>query len=210
MRLSLNHKLYLVIAALTVLLAVLMSMSRSQKKQEAQREKEEQEMLVERTMEQLSGMKRTGKLTTVRYTFSKAAKAGGSKILFGWEIGSKSYLKPYTVYVEAGVDMTKYDTESVKIDPKEKTISLVLPKTEVFLINMTEDNTRQVNNSSSGFAFKFDAKETLSIDQKAEKQIKESIAKDPELLVLAKENATRYFTTVLTHLGYESVQIQFK
>jgi len=210
MRLSLNHKLYLVIAALAILLVTLMSISSTQKKEDIKKQKEEQALLVERTKEQLSGMKRTGKLTTVRYTLSKAAKAGGSKILFGFEIGSKNYIKPYTVYVEAGVDMTKYDTESVKIDPEGKSISLTLPKTEVFLINMTEDKNRQVNNTSSGFAFKFDAKETLSIDQKAEEQIKQSIARDPQLLVLAKDNATRYFTTILSHLGYENIEIQYK
>ena len=90
-------------------------------------------------------LRQVAELGTVQYTVQKVVSNSDET----WQIfGDRKILFSFRAVIKAGIDMDKFDAESVRIseDKKEKTksISLVLPQPEILSYNIQPDDVKMI------------------------------------------------------------------
>ena len=90
-------------------------------------------------------IRQVSELGTVQYTVQKVVSNSDET----WQIfGNRKILFSFKAVIKAGIDMDKFDTESVRIsvDKKHKTksIALVLPQPEVLSYNIRPDDVKMI------------------------------------------------------------------
>ena len=167
--------------------------------------KEEKESAWQQRIRQVS------ELGTVQYTVQKVVSNSDET----WQIfGNRKILFSFKAVIKAGIDMDKFDTESVRIsvDKKHKTksISLVLPQPEVFSYNICPDDVKMIYSQVSFLRTEYSNEERNAIETKGEIELKEDKELKEMILKDARQNAALFMETLLRQNGFTNVTITFK
>ena len=114
-------------------------------------------------------IRQVSELGTVQYTVQKVVSNSDET----WQIfGNRKILFSFKAIIKAGIDMDKFDAESVRIsvDKKHKTksISLVLPQPEVLSYNICPDDVKMIYNQVSFLRTEYSNEERNAIQRKGD------------------------------------------
>ena len=167
--------------------------------------KEEKESAWQQRIRQVS------ELGTVQYTVQKVVSNSDET----WQLfGNRKILFSFKAVIKAGIDMDKFDTESVRIsvDKKHKTksISLVLPQPEVLSYNICPDDVKVIYHQVSFLRTEYSNEERNAIETKGEMELKEDRELTDMILKDARQNAALFMEMLLRQNGFTNVAITFK
>ena len=152
----------------------------------------------------VQSMAESSELGAVEYKVKKIVKTNDEQ---WYSVGNRQILFQSTAYLKAGVKLDNFSPEDVKIEGK--TVTVTLPKAELLSFNMPVDETQTVFENYGFFRSKFSADEQNHILELGEKDIREDV---PNLGILedAEKNVKEIFTAMLTQMGFETININFK
>ena len=156
-------------------------------------------------------LKQVAELGTVQYTVQKVVSNSDET----WQIfGDRKILFSFRAVIKAGIDMDKFDAESVRIseDKKEKTksISLVLPQPEILSYNIQPDDVKMIYNQVSFLRTEYTNEERDAIVSKGEMELKVDRELTDMILKDARQNAAMFMEMLLRENGFSDVTITFK
>lgn len=148
-------------------------------------------------------MAETGELGTVEYTIRKIIKTNDKQ---WYKYGDRKILFVSTAFLKAGINLDGFSANNVVIDGKNATVTL--PHAELLSFNMPAEETQLAWAYYSTFRDEYKEEERNQILRLGEQNILEAV---PELGILqdAEKNAEELFTTMLTQMGFEKVNIVF-
>lgn len=151
-------------------------------------------------------MTEMSELGTVEYTIKKIIKADDA---IWYKYGDRKILYQSTAYLKAGIDMSGFKSEDVKLDKENGTISVTFPQAKVLSFNMPLDEIKLEYCRVSGFRQNFTPEERLDLKQQAEAAIREDI---PNMGILndAEKNAKEFFSAMFSQFGYDTINVEFK
>lgn len=156
-------------------------------------------------------IRQVSELGTVQYTVQKVVSNSDET----WQIfGNRKILFSFKAIIKAGIDMDKFDAESVRIsvDKKRKTksISLVLPQPEVLSYNICPDDVKMIYSQVSFLRTEYSNEERNAIERKGEMELKEDKELTDMILKDARQNAALFMEMLLHENGFTNVKISFK
>ena len=156
-------------------------------------------------------IRQVSELGTVQYTVQKVVSNSDET----WQIfGNRKILFSFKAVIKAGINMDKFDTESVRIsvDKKHKTksISLVLPQPEVLSYNIRPDDVEMIYSQVSFLRTEYTNEERNAIETKGEMELKEDKELTEMILKDARQNAAMFMEMLLHNNGFTNVTITFK
>lgn len=156
-------------------------------------------------------LRQVAELGTVQYTVQKVVSNSDET----WQIfGDRKILFSFRAVIKAGIDMDKFDAESVRIseDKKEKTksISLVLPQPEILSYNIQPDDVKMIYNQVSFLRTEYTNEERDAIVSKGEMELKVDRELTDMILRDARQNAAMFMEMLLRENGFSDVTITFK
>lgn len=156
-------------------------------------------------------IRQVSELGTVQYTVQKVVSNSDET----WQIfGNRKILFSFKAIIKAGIDMDKFDAESVRIsvDKKHKTksISLVLPQPEVLSYNICPDDVKMIYSQVSFLRTEYSNEERNAIERKGEMELKEDKELTDMILKDARQNAALFMEMLLHENGFTNVKISFK
>ena len=156
-------------------------------------------------------IRQVAELGTVQYTVQKVVSNSDET----WQIfGNRKILFSFKAVIKAGIDMDKFDAESVRIseDKKNKTksISLVLPQPEVLSYNIRPDDIKMIYNQVSFLRTEYTNEERDAIVSKGEMELKVDKELTDMILKDARQNAAMFMEMLLRENGFTDVSITFK
>ena len=156
-------------------------------------------------------IRQVSELGTVQYTVQKVVSNSDET----WQLfGNRKILFSFKAVIKAGIDMDKFDTESVRIsvDKKHKTksISLVLPQPEVLSYNICPDDVKVIYHQVSFLRTEYSNEERNAIETKGEMELKEDKELTDMILKDARQNAALFMEMLLRENGFTNVTITFK
>ena len=156
-------------------------------------------------------IRQVSELGTVQYTVQKVVSNSDET----WQLfGNRKILFSFKAVIKAGIDMDKFDTESVRIsvDKKHKTksISLVLPQPEVLSYNICPDDVKMIYSQVSFLRTEYSNEERNAIETKGEIELKEDKELTDMILKDARQNAAIFMEMLLRQNGFTNVKIFFK
>ena len=156
-------------------------------------------------------MRQVAELGTVQYTVQKVVSNSDES----WQIfGNRKILFSFKAVIKAGIDMEKFDAESVRIseNTKEKTksITMVLPQPEVLSYNIRPDDVKVIYNQVSLLRTEYTSEERDAIVTKGEYELKQDKELTDMILKDARQNAALFMEMLLRENGFTDVTITFK
>ena len=156
-------------------------------------------------------IRQVSELGTVQYTVQKVVSNSDET----WQVfGDRKILFTFKAVIKAGIDMDKFDAESVRIsvDKKHKTksISLVLPQPEVLSYNISPDDVKMIYNQVSFLRTEYSNEERNAIERKGEMELKADQELTDMILKDARQNAAIFMEMLLRENGFTNVTITFK
>lgn len=156
-------------------------------------------------------IRQVSELGTVQYTVQKVVSNSDET----WQIfGNRKILFSFKAIIKAGIDMDKFDAESVciSVDKKHKTksISLVLPQPEVLSYNICPDDVKMIYSQVSFLRTEYSNEERNAIERKGEMELKEDKELTDMILKDARQNAAMFMEMLLHENGFTNVKISFK
>ena len=156
-------------------------------------------------------IRQVSELGTVQYSVQKVVSNSDET----WQVfGNRKILFSFKAVIKAGIDMDKFDTESVRIsvDKKHKTksISLVLPQPEVLSYNICPDDVKMIYSQVSFLRTEYSNEERNAIETKGEMELKEDKELTDMILKDARQNAAMFIEMLLRQNGFTNVKITFK
>lgn len=156
-------------------------------------------------------LRQVAELGTVQYTVQKVVSNSDET----WQIfGDRKILFSFKAVIKAGIDMDKFDAESVRIseDKKNKTksISLELPQPEVLSYNIRPDDVKEIYNQVSFLRTEYTNEERDAIVSKGEMELKVDKELTDMILKDARQNAAMFMEMLLHENGFTDVSITFK
>jgi hypothetical protein len=143
------------------------------------------------------------RLETVVYAMDKIVSGGyESKYLPRFLAGDRILLIVYGD-VTAGVDLSRIEADSVRIE--DRSVTLTLPAAEIFSTRIDNERTRVYSRETGLFSAVDPALET-EVRKEAERQIRQA-ALDSGVLQAAIVNARHTLEAFLRGLGFERVEI---
>ena len=105
--------------------------------------------------------------------------------------------------------MGKLDASKIVVDEAKKSIVITLPKAELLALNMPPDKSVLAYENVATFRSNFSSKEKNHLLQLGEKSIREDV---PNLGILsdAEKNASSFFKSLLSQLGFEIITVKFE
>ena len=145
-------------------------------------------------------------LGTVEYTVKKLIKCDDD---IWYKYGDRKIILSGVAYLKAGIDMTRFDPDKVRIDRGANTISVTLPKAELLSFNMPVERIKQEFERVSGLRWNFSSEELLRLKQQGEAAVRADV---PGMGILedAEKNAKEFFEALFSGLGYEKVNVDFE
>ena len=153
--------------------------------------------------EKFSTLTEMAEIGTVEYTISKIIKASDTKF---YTIGDRKILFSCSATMKAGIDMTNFSADQVKIKDKEITINL--PKPRVLSFNMPPEKAHLEYQKVGSLRFDFTAEDRNNLLRQGE----EAILADAEnlgILADAEVNAKMFFEALLAQVGFEKIKVVF-
>ena len=156
-------------------------------------------------------IRQVSELGTVQYTVQKVVSNSDET----WQIfGNRKILFSFKAIIKAGIDMDKFDAESVRISVdkkhKNKSISLVLPQPEVLSYNICPDDVKMIYSQVSFLRTEYSNEERNAIERKGEMELKEDKELTDMILKDARQNAALFMEMLLHENGFTNVKISFK
>jgi hypothetical protein len=164
----------------------------------------QEEKLLERKTENI--LKELGGLGTVEYVVSKIVKANDNATWY--KFGDRKILFTCKAYLKAGIDLSELPKDSIQIDARQKSISLVLPKAKLLSYNMKPDDIHLVYEKTALVRSSFSNAERDDVMAQGEKNIKESIA-ELGILTDAENNAKMFLEAFLKQAGFKQINMKF-
>ena len=156
-------------------------------------------------------IRQVSELGTVQYTVQKVVSNSDET----WQVfGNRKILFSFKAVIKAGIDMDKFDAESVRInvDKKHKTksISLVLPQPEVLSYNISPDDVKMIYNQVSFLRTEYSNEERNAIERKGEVELKADKELTDMILKDARQNAAMFMELLLRENGFTNVKVTFQ
>lgn len=156
-------------------------------------------------------IRQVSELGTVQYTVQKVVSNSDET----WQVfGNRKILFSFKAVIKAGIDMDKFDAESVRInvDKKHKTksISLVLPQPEVLSYNISPDDVKMIYNQVSFLRTEYSNEERNAIERKGEAELKADKELTDMILKDARQNAAMFMELLLRENGFTNVKVTFQ
>ena len=162
--------------------------------------------LQKQAQERLYTLSEAGGLSTAEFTVTKILKASDYS---WWKIGERKILISCKAFLEAGVDMTRYDASKTKINADGKAIRLTLPEVELLSFNIPADQIEVAYERVTGMRSDFSPEDKNNILRQGEADIRADIP-NLGILAVAKTNTVSFFTSMLKEMGFETVEIDFE
>jgi len=156
----------------------------------------------------VKGIQRLDRLATVRFNESVViTKESGGKGLRQLLTGEKLILVAEG-NVEAGIDLSALGRGDVRVDDKNKSVTIDLPQPQLFSASLDEKHTR-VYDQDMGLMPRINLSEDLAEEARdeAQDQLLEAARKD-DILDYAERNAEDSIRSFVTTLGFEEVQFE--
>lgn len=170
--------------------------------------KQEPQVSLEQKLNQkMSEMTEIAELSSVEYTVTKVVKASDDASWY--KVGNRKILFNCTAYLKAGIDLNKLDMSKIIVDEEKKSVVLTLPKAELLSLNMPPDESTLAYENIATFRSKFTTAEKNRILQLGEKSIQNDIP-NMGILADAEKNASSFFKSLLSQLGFEIITIKFE
>lgn len=144
-------------------------------------------------------------LGSVEYTISKIIAVDNDVL---YKIGDRKVLFSSLSTMKAGVDLSNFCADSVKVNAAKKAITINLPKPKIIAFNMPAENIRLEYSKSGFFRSDFSAEERNEILKQGE----EAILKDAEEIGIfeeAEKNVKLMFETLLAGTDYKEINVVF-
>ena len=155
----------------------------------------------------LDKIKSEKQLGLVEYEVRKIVKG---KDKSWYPFSGKSLLCSCKAYLKAGIDLENFNPMTdVTVDEEASMITIVLPSPTLLSLNMPVDSIDVQFERKEVLTKAFKLAQINDMLRQGETQIHESV---PELGILddARRNARQFFEPLFRHLGFTSVQIDFK
>ena len=155
-------------------------------------------------IEALSSVKELG---LVEYRVRKIVKANDEGEWY--KLGERKILFSCTAYLKAGIDLGSFTLSDVNMDRETGTVTVTLPHATLLSVNIPASEIRQEYDQVTLLRSSFSAQERNLLLRQGERQIRESV---PSLGILekAEENATLFFTSLFSKMGFNTVEVKFK
>jgi uncharacterized protein DUF4230 len=156
----------------------------------------------------VKGIQRLDRLATVRFNESVViTKESGGKGLRQLLTGEKLILVAEGD-VEAGIDLSSLDRGDVRVDDKNKSVTIDLPQPQLFSASLDEKHTR-VYDQDMGLMPRINPSEDLAEEARgeAQDQLLEAARKD-DILDYAERNAEGSIRSFVSTLGFEEVRFE--
>ena len=124
--------------------------------------------------------------------------------------GDKMILCSCKAYLKAGIDLEGFNPMTdVTVNEDESMITLLLPSPTLLSLNMPVDSIDVRYQKKEVLSKPFTLAQINDMLRQGEDQIRESV---PELGILddARRNARQFFEPLFKHLGFTTVQVNFK
>lgn len=147
----------------------------------------------------------SAELGSVEYTISKIIAVDHD--LF-YKIGERKVLFSTLSTMKAGVDLSAFCADSVKIDSKNGIIDIRLPKAKVLAFNMPAENIVMEYSKTGRLRSEFTAEERNEILKQGE----EAILNDAEKIGILKDaenNVRTIFESLLAGANFKEINITF-
>lgn len=147
----------------------------------------------------------TAELCTVEYTITKVVKADDKATWF--KFGDRKILFTAKATMKAGISLNDMNNIKARIDNEQKSIVLTLPEPKILSFNMSPQDTHLEYEVVSLTRFNFDNAERNALLRQAEEDIRAD--SNIDILKDAKTNATAFFRTLLSQIGFEDIEIRY-
>jgi len=144
------------------------------------------------------------RLETVQYSMEKVITAESAQGAFGFLVGDKILFVAHGVVI-AGVDLSKMDEQSLRVD--NNVLKVKLPEPEIFVATLDNEKS-YVYDRSTGILTKGNVTLESLARQTAEAEIRKAVIEDG-ILVTAKQNAENYLYRLLRQLGFGEVIFEY-
>ena len=156
-------------------------------------------------------IKQVAELGTVQYTVQKIVSNSDET----WQIlGDRKIIVSIRAVLKAGLDMDKFDAESVRIseDKKKhtKSVSLELPQPEMLSYNIKPGDVKVLYNKVSFLRSEYKVEEREAIVAKGEWELKHDKELTEMILKDARLYAGVFMEMLLRQNGFTDVKITFK
>lgn len=162
--------------------------------------------LREKMNEKVSELTEMSELGTVEYKVTKVVKASDDPKWY--QFGDRKILFQCTAYLKAGIDLSKFDPSQIKVNESDKSVVITLPKAELLSFNIPPDEAKLAYEKVALTRFNFTAQERNLLLQQGEEDIRKDV---PNMGILqdAEKNATSFFKSLLSQIGFETVTVKF-
>jgi len=156
----------------------------------------------------VQGIQRLDQLSTVRFNESVViTKESGGEGIRQILTGEKLILVAEGD-VEAGLDLSNLNREDVRLNEKNKSVTIDLPQPQILSASLDEKHTR-VYDRDVGLVPRISPSESLAEEarDKAQDKLLEAARKD-DILIYAERNAEDSIRSFVTTLGFEEVRFR--
>lgn len=161
------------------------------------------ESIEDKMNKKLSEMSELSELGTVEYTISKIIKANDNSF---YTIGERKILFSCKATMKAGIDLSTFSPNNVKIEKATNSVVINLPKPKVLSFNMPADQIHLEYQKVGTLRSEFSAEDRNALLKQAEEAI---IADAPNLGILkdAEHNAKLFFDALFSQIGFENIVV---
>jgi len=147
-------------------------------------------------------------LATTEYTIAKVVKAEDFPSIFKGQIGDRKILYSCKIYLKAGIDLEKWNPDTIEVNELSKSISITLPHAELLSFNMPVEEQKLEYEKVGILRQDFKAGERNELLKQGEDSVREEIV-NMGILDDAERNTRDIFKASLLQLGYQTVNIKF-
>lgn len=164
------------------------------------------ETLADKMGRQFGTMTEMAELGTVEYTITKIVKANDEA---AYKFGDRKIVFSSRATMKAGINLSDFSIQDVRIDEKTKSAIVTLPKPELLAFNMPPEETHIVYQKIGTMRSNFSTAERLLLLSQGERAILNDI-ENLGILKDAEENARQFFVTMLAQAGFENITVKFQ
>ena len=161
--------------------------------------------LEEKMNHKFSTLQETAELGTVEYTIKKIIKSNDQTF---YSVGDRKILMSCKATMKAGINLSKFNSDSVIINEETKSVKVTLPKPEVLAFNIPAEEIKLEYEKVGTFRFGFTAEERNNLLKQGEEAILAD-ANNLGILQDAEINARLFFESLLHQVGFENINIEF-
>jgi hypothetical protein len=143
-------------------------------------------------------------LGTVEYTLSKIIIVNHKR---WYDLSSRKILMSAKAYVKAGIDFK--DIKIVEINDSTKSVSLILPKPKIILVNIPPSEIKILYKKIGTFRRMFSNEELNNFQKQAEFDIKIKINELP-ILEDSQKNGKVFLHRFLKNFGFNTINITYE